>query len=261
MGDGSRLAGLYQRQPLRLMLPRVELDEPPLAVIVNCGGGLVGGDRLEIDIEVGAGAALRVTGQAAEKVYRSAGPETRVDTRYQVGAGGWLEVLPQGTILFQGVNLRRLSELRLTSGGRAMLGEVLVLGRHAMGEALTRGRVHDGWRIFCNDRLVWADALHLGEDMAGVLDAGAGFAGAKALATFIHAGAGASALLDAARELAESGAHPTLKVGATSVGGVLLVRWLGADAALVRRAFGGFWASFRALAGKRPARLPTIWAI
>ena len=259
-GAGTRLTDLYQRQPLRLMLPRVEPDEPALAVMVNSSGGLVGGDRLAIAIRVGEGAALRVTGQAAEKVYRSAGRETQIETRLHVGAGGWLELLPQGTIIFDGVNLRRSTELHL-AGGRAMLGEVLILGRHAMGEALKAGRLHDAWRVSCSGRLVWADALHMGEGMEAAVGATAGFQGARALGTFIYAGPDAGERLDEARELAESGADPTLRVGATALGEVLLVRWLGAEAALVRRAFGGFWARFRALAGKWPERLPTIWAI
>ncbi len=47
------------------------------AVIVNTGGGMTGGDRFDLDIKVGAGADVTVTTAAAEKIYRSLGPDTR----------------------------------------------------------------------------------------------------------------------------------------------------------------------------------------
>ncbi len=46
------------------------------AVIVNTGGGMTGGDRFSLGIKVGAGADVSVTTAAAEKIYRSLGPDT-----------------------------------------------------------------------------------------------------------------------------------------------------------------------------------------
>ena len=46
------------------------------AVIVNTGGGMTGGDRFDLGIKVGAGADVSVTTAAAEKIYRSLGPDT-----------------------------------------------------------------------------------------------------------------------------------------------------------------------------------------
>ena len=62
---------------------------------------------------VGAGARLTVTTAAAEKVYRSLGPDTEVGVKLDVGPGGALAWLPQETILFDRVRLRRTIDVDL----------------------------------------------------------------------------------------------------------------------------------------------------
>ena len=61
---------IYQRAPARLLFPQGPPGEPPLAVLVTTSGGLTGGDRIAIDVKAGPGAAITVTTQAAEKIYR-----------------------------------------------------------------------------------------------------------------------------------------------------------------------------------------------
>src|SRR6202012_4362885 len=70
--DGAtRLAHLYERHPLRVLFPSPLAGDIPTAVLVTTSGGLVAGDRIAIEVEVGAGAAAHVTASAAEKIYRS----------------------------------------------------------------------------------------------------------------------------------------------------------------------------------------------
>ena len=68
----SRRARVREEGSLRVRFPGSgELE----AVIVNTAGGIAGGDRFDLDVAVGAGASLTVTGAAAEKIYRSLGPD------------------------------------------------------------------------------------------------------------------------------------------------------------------------------------------
>src|SRR5262245_43545832 len=64
--------------PLRIRFPGSEIDGLE-AVIVNTAGGIAGGDRHRLDIAVGEAARLTVTTAAAEKVYRSLGPDAEID--------------------------------------------------------------------------------------------------------------------------------------------------------------------------------------
>jgi urease accessory protein len=136
---------------------------------------------------------------------------------------------------------------------------MLVLGRVARGERLTAGLVRDAGTVRRDGRLVWADALHMDtDDISYCLAAQAGFAGARACATAIYVGPDAAALLDLARAAVQADG---VRAGATLCGGVLIARWLGADPADVRRAFGAYWMQLRAAAGGLPARLPRLWFV
>ncbi len=202
-----------------------------------------------------------VTAQAAEKVYRSTGEDCRIRVRLDVGDGGWLEWLPQETILFEGARLRRITELDVGAGGRAMAGEILVFGRTASGETVTRGLVRDAWTVRRRGRLAWADALHLESDMAGTLASAACLNGAVATATTVYAGDDAEATLDAARTLLSEHTDGTTLASATLVGGLLIVRWLGYDSLALRTAYGAFWVAFRGHVRGGDEALPRVWCI
>ncbi len=254
----TRLRHLYQTDPLAIMFPTPPAGEPPAAVIVTTSGGLVGGDRHAVSVSVGPGAAAIAVGQAAEKVYGSSGPDSLIDVALSVAENGWLEWLPQETILFDGARLRRRTCIDLRPGGRLLAGEILVFGRIARGERLSRGLIHDAWEVRREGRLVWAEALHLDGDLTGVLADPACFDGATATATVVYADDEPAARLDLARSLLDE-SQAGLRCGATVVNGILVVRWLGRDADRLRQAYGGFWAGFRnAVAGYRAA-LPRLW--
>jgi urease accessory protein len=255
---GDVLAHCLARAPLRLMLPRAPDGDPLTGVLVNTAGGVVGGDRHRIDVALGEGAGALLVGQAAEKVYRSAGADARIDCRYRLEAGAVLEALPQGTILFDGARLLRRTTVLRHPAATLLAGEVLVLGRLGMGETFAHGLLHDRWEVACDGGPRWIDALRLDRDIARLLDAPAAFGGARALATVIYAAADAEVRLGAARDILAA-APQGVRAAATVIQGVLLVRWLGADAAAVRVALGAFWAAFRACALGRPARLPVLW--
>jgi urease accessory protein len=255
----TRLAGLHQRAPLRALFPKHRSDDPPLAALLNVGGGLVAGDRCAVEVAVGEGAAAVVTSQAAEKVYRSTGADAVVETRLQVAAGGWLEWCPQETILFDHARLRRRLRLELPSDARgAMIGEMLVLGRLASGEQARHGLLFDRIEVRRDGALAWSDRLRLEGAFGSVLDAAAGLDGNGALATFVHAAPDAGDRLDRARELLEA---PGVRAGATLVNGLLIARWLAADSLALRRAFALFWASFRAAAAGLPPIMPRLWHV
>ena len=104
------------------------------AVIVNTGGGMTGGDDFTIDIDVADGADLVAGTAAAEKIYRSTGPDTAMNVRLAVGAGARLAWLPQETILFDRARLKRRIDVDLAEGATLVMAEAVLFGRAAMGE-------------------------------------------------------------------------------------------------------------------------------
>jgi len=256
--DGvTYLADLYQRDPLSLRLPQPARGDIFEASLITTSGGVVGGDRLQVSVTADAGARLRVYPQAAEKVYRSLGADSRIAVDLRADAGAWLEWLPQETILFDGARLRRDTAVDVAPGARVLAGEFLVFGRRASGERLSHGLIHDAWRIRRGGRLVWADALHVEGDLAAPLASIACLGGVGAFATLVYAAADAPAQLDQLRALLPeetAGARCAL----TAVNGLVVGRFLG-EALAVRRSYGAFWAAARAALAGLPAALPRLW--
>lgn len=254
----TRLRELWHHDPMRVLLPEPVDDVIPHVVLLNTAGGLVGGDSLRTEIEVGDRARALVTGQAAEKVYRSDGPEVSIRTALSAGRDAWLEWMPQETILFDASRLDRRLSIELAAGARCLAGEILVLGRRARGETVARAWLRDRWEVRREGRLAWADALALRPEEPGALDAPFALDGAAAMATLAYCAGDAPSLLEGLREaLAGHGEG----IAASCMGEILLVRGLSPDAQALRRAVAAAWRFLRAAGGSLPARLPRLWHI
>jgi urease accessory protein len=260
----TRLGHLYQRNPLRVLFPTPDPGDGALAVLITTSGGLVAGDRITISLRAEAGSVAHVTTAAAEKIYRSTGATTQISQRVFLADAAWLEYLPQETILFDGSRLRRETRVSMAAGAGFLGGGIIVFGRRARGERLTHGLLHDRVELLREGALVWGDALHLDGEVAAVMADPACLDNAAACAALVLAPpdtADAGRFVDAARaELRQSAAHG-LRSGVTEVNGVVVARWLAADAAPLRRAFAGLACHFRSAAVGLPARLPRLWHV
>ena len=258
--ERSALTHLFQRAPCRVLFPAMAFDDLPEAVLVTTSGGIAGGDRLRIAVSVEAGAAALVTSQAAEKIYRSLGPEARCAVALHIGEGAWLEWLPQETILFQAARFSRSIEAKLAPTGRLLASEMVVFGRIARGERFSSGRLRDCWRLHRDGRLAWTDAICLESGPGGegvmALDEPLAFAGARAMATVVFAGPDAAQYLALARSLT---GELRCRAGATLVNGTLLARFLAEDPGRLRADLAGYVAELRHAAAGLPARPPRLW--
>jgi urease accessory protein len=181
----SRRRKVYEDGSLRVRFPNAANKRALDAVIVNTAGGMTGGDRFGIEVDVGAGAKLTVTTAAAEKVYRSLGADTEIATRLTVGDGSALAWLPQETILFDRVRLRRTIDIELAPNADLLLAEGVVFGRSAMGEAVRQGHFLDRWRLRVGGALVFAENLRLDGSVAQQLARRAVAANGVAVATVL----------------------------------------------------------------------------
>lgn len=254
----TQIADLAQFSPLRLLFPRVPEDEPLTACLSNTAGGVVGGDVLDVEIGAMEGARVLAMGQAAEKIYRSAGETARLGVTLSAGHDAWLEWLPQETILFEGARLARRTQLDIATSARTLTGEILVFGRKAHGESLSSGSIRDAIEVRRDGQLIWADALQLDGDLRAPLEHGAAFAGAHATGLLILHAPDPTIHRDMVRELSPPDG---VRFGATVVAGLLIARWLAWDAQAMRRHYARVWTSLRSRAGGLPPRLPPLWHI
>ena len=134
-GPATVVAGCRFTLPLQVLAP-VSLDDPAAVIsILNPTGGLVGGDRLAIDVRAGAGAHAVLTTTSATRVYRAEGPPTVQTVRLSIGAGAIIEWVPDHTIPFAGSALRQSIHVELDDTAGLILVDAFAAGRVAVGEA------------------------------------------------------------------------------------------------------------------------------
>ncbi|MCF8468152.1 MAG: urease accessory protein UreD [Sneathiella sp.] len=255
-GSQSRLAHLYQRGCGRARFPTVDHASYPEAVLINTAGGLTGGDHLSYDILLEAGAYLTVSGQAAEKIYRSVGTTATIEAHLRLEEGASLEWLPQETILFEKSRLARMNNVHLAGGSRLIALEAMVFGRAAHGETLRSARIRDGWKIWRDGKLVWYDNFVMDGDIQATVERPALLDGAKAVATILIADEGVEKYVDAARLAAlECG----VRAAVTCRNELLIMRLLGKDGYLLRKALARILTALRSELAGHPVALPKVW--
>ncbi len=199
--------------------------------MINCAGGLTGGDRFSVEALGAAHTETTLTTQTAERIYRAIGQETaRLSTKLSVGAGGRLNWLPQETILFDRSSFSRRMEVDLAADARFVMIEPLIFGRTAMGEHLRDIRFSDQLRIRRDGALVHADATQLAGDVERALGGDAVTSGQRAVASVVFACPSASLQLEAAKRIVGEAGGVSLKAP-----DLLSARLIAQDALALRR--------------------------
>jgi urease accessory protein len=217
--------------PLRLRFPRVAAAGVLEGIIVNTGGGIAGGDRLEFDITAGEGTRVALTSQAAEKIYRSDGADASISVQLRAAAGASLAWVPQESILFDGARVVRRIDAEVAADATLTICESVVFGRTAMNETVALGLLRDRWRVHRDGKLIFADALTLDGAIANILWRPAIAAGACAVATVLQVASEAEAKIDAVRAALDG-----IEAGASAFDGMLVVRILAPDSLSLRTA-------------------------
>jgi urease accessory protein len=231
-GARTRRERVFEDGSLRVRFPNAA-PESLEAVIVNTGGGMTGGDRFTIEMIVGEGANLLAGTASAEKIYRSNGPDAETAVRLELGKGARLAWLPQETIMFDNGRLSRRIDVDLGPGASLLMAEAVVLGRTAMGEAMTFGLFADSWRVRREGRLIFADGVRLDGAIAAKLSAPAVTAGGIAMATLLVAPGG-----DEVAALLHQGSNPcqgsTVEAAVSTWNGVAVARLCAKNGAALR---------------------------
>jgi urease accessory protein len=248
-GGRTRLDTLHQSGSAKAFLPTVHGDPVPEVVFLNTAGGLTGGDRLAIAIDLGPGSRVVATTQTAERAYASPGGEAEVVVTLRAGVGAALHWLPQETIVFDSAALRRTTTADLEGDAALLIAEMIVLGRVASGEVVRSLALSDTRLIRRDGRPVLLEPYRIDEAVLGA-DCPALLGGARAIATVALVAPGAeAAVTEARRSLAAEG----MEAAASGWSGKCVVRIMGHDPLPVRQQV----ARVIEVLGRRP--LPRVW--
>lgn len=157
----SVAVGQYHQGALRVIRPHYLDDSGQVYyTIVNPGGGYLGGDRYQIDVEVKDGSSLLLTSQSATKVYRTPGDQARQDTTIRLGCGAVLEYVPDQLIAYREASYRQETHVDMHPEATYVSAEVVTPGWAPDGslfrydEVRLRSEVRVGGELAVVDNLV-----------------------------------------------------------------------------------------------------------
>ncbi|MGL5063891.1 MAG: urease accessory protein UreD [Microcoleus sp.] len=253
--------------PLKVQRPFYpEGTEVCHSTILHTAGGVVGGDRLDINLHLEASSQTLITTATASKIYRSSGREAQQNINIQVDSGANLEWLPQETIVFDGANYRQNLRVELAPTGRILLWEILRFGRSARGEKFLSGEWQSRAEIWQQNRPLWIDRQRIagGEKM---LESPYGLGGQPVVATLTWVGEPVTAqMLEKLRQVrcqatVYSSYSSNSTAGITRIPNGLLCRYRGDSTAAARDWLTGIWQLLRLFFGDRPCCFPRVWVL
>ncbi|WP_029148354.1 urease accessory protein UreD [Methylophilus sp. 5] len=225
------------------------------AVIVHPPGGVAGGDALQLQVTVGAGAQALLTTPGAGKWYKANGTLASQALTFTLEAGSGLEWLPQENILFDAAEVQFAAEINLAADATLAAWDIVCLGRQAQQETWQTGVYQLKQQIRRDGRLIWNERAHMrAEDI--LTASGVGLGGAVVFGTFlVCAGAVPADVVQACRAIMPAGA----KVGITALPEVLAIRYVGQASQQARQYFEQCWHILRPWYSRRAAVRPRIW--
>jgi urease accessory protein len=169
-GDRSIVSRAYATSPLKLLTPGNH-GRAAWIYTSSHGGGLVDGDHIALEIDIGEDAAAFVSTQASTKIYRS--PRgTTAELRARIEPGGLLVMAPDPVVCFARSRFRQIQRFDLADRAALVLLDWVSSGRHASGERWAFDEYHGQIVVRLDGKLLVHDALTLRAadgDLAGRL--------------------------------------------------------------------------------------------
>lgn len=292
--DKTVLSQNQVQAPLKVLRPFYpEGSDVCHSVILHTAGGVVGGDRLDLDFHLEPQAKALITTGSAGKIYRSNGLQAKQNIQIQVDADACLEFLPQETIVFDGAIYRQDLRVELAPKSCWLGWEITRFGRSARGERFLHGEWRSHTEVWQQGNPLWIDRQWLPGDEE-IINSPHGLAGQSVVASLVWIGEPVSPeIVETARNLwqdtLETQKHspfPSLlygrtsqrpypspplpspqplasnpSIGVTRLDCGLLCRYRGSSTAVVKSWFMDVWQMLRLSFLARPRCIPRVWQI
>ena len=118
----------------------------PEVQVTNPSGGILGGDRLKLEVDLAPGSSATLLTQAANKAYR--GPESSQDAVFRLREGSFLEYLLHHLIPYAASNYRQQTTFHLAPDATLLTWDAVSAGRLARGERFAFDSLAGRTRIF-----------------------------------------------------------------------------------------------------------------
>lgn len=131
-GDRTILRDLYRQSPLlvqRALYWDEEMPGLPCVMILTTSGGVLQGDRLHLDVTVGASAQAHLVTQSATKIQEMDANYGTQTQNFTLDDDAYLEFLPEPVIPFRHSRFVTHTRMRLPESATVLYAEVLQPGR------------------------------------------------------------------------------------------------------------------------------------
>lgn len=260
--DGStRMGSTNHFGPLRVQRPFYpEGDQCLHLYLLHPPGGLVGGDRLSIALNVQQNAHLLMTTPSAGKLYRNiSGLSQGQIVDLAIAPNAVLEYLPQENIVFDGAEGELHTQVDIEGNGLFIGWDITCLGRFESNDPFEQGQLRQSLTIRRDGRPLFIDRLALSAP-SDLQNSHAGFQGRSVFGSLVVTAdvMGDGALSETLVEWQQS-LVADICVAMTQKPGVFIARALGDKAEQVREAFEALWQQLRPHLVQRSACPPRIW--
>jgi urease accessory protein len=258
---GTRLSRSSHEGPLRIQrVLTPEGPECPHIYLLHPPGGVVGGDRLQTEVGLGASAQVLLTTPAAQKLYRSNGARAEISNLLRLGAGARLEWLPSETLAFSSAHAQLGTQVVLEAGAAFLGWDIACYGMPARGESFDTGRVASRFELWRGSAPLLVESFELAQGQ-GLLGAAYGLRGYPVVAN-LYAAPGQGTIDDGwVEQVREAIGEPSRGLcSVSSLSDVLVVRALGPNVEGVRAQLIRAWQVLRPIIVGREPIMPRIWA-
>jgi urease accessory protein len=135
--SGATILRVKQQQPpWRVIRGFPAPSGETLAHVHNLSGGILDSDELNIQLDLEVRAQAQVTSTGATRIYRSRSPHGLASQHMSVniGAGAYLEYVPDQLIPFAGSRFEQTTRVELDQGASLIWWDRIAPGREASGE-------------------------------------------------------------------------------------------------------------------------------
>lgn len=230
-------------------------------VLVHPPGGLVGGDTLDMRVQVGPRAHSLVTTPGATRFYRSEAGLATQQVQAHVADGARLEWLPLEALAYNGCDALNLARFTLAPTAELLTWDITALGLPLASQPFERGTFRQHLEI----PGVWLERGTVAAHDTLLMDSPLGLAGQRCMATLVFASGQAIAseraqtALDAARAAIED-SPLRLQAGATQPHPqVIVLRVLAPVVEPAMQLLRPVWAAWREVLWGLPGNVPRLW--
>ena len=224
--------------------------------ILHPPGGVVGGDHLNIYVDVNSNAHALITTPAAGKFYRSVGPVAKLEQNIKVASKGVLEWFPSENIIFSGARAQIQTKVELAHDSHFIGWEISCLGRPASDEIFSQGELDQRFEV-------WRDGIPLRIERISLkggdptLNAKWGLLGFPVIGSMVCV-TDKTELVDSLRKITNASIDQEL-FSVTQMDGAILCYFLGNSVERARNCFISAWRILRQEVIGHEAVEPRIW--